>query len=73
MSQKIPKKSRRRSSLMPVLFILGGLVLLGAVFLAVRAGFGGGEKAQIEVKGSPRIKVDQEKIDLGNIKLGNTV
>jgi hypothetical protein len=29
--------------------------------------------AAIEVKGSPSLKVDQEKIDLGDVKLGKTV
>ncbi len=30
-------------------------------------------KAAIQVSGSPSLKVDQEKVDLGNVKLGQTV
>jgi hypothetical protein len=30
-------------------------------------------KAKLEVTGSPSLKVDQEKVDLGNVKLGRTV
>ncbi len=30
-------------------------------------------KAAVEVKGSPSLKVDKENVDLGQVKLGNTV
>lgn len=30
-------------------------------------------KAAVEVKGSPSLKVDKENVDLGKVKLGNTV
>ncbi len=32
-----------------------------------------GSKAQVEVKGSPSLKVDKDNVDLGDEKLGNTV
>ena len=57
---------------MPALFGLGGLLLLALAFLALKGG-GSGTKAAIEVNGAPGIKVDKEQVDLGNVKLGQTV
>ena len=36
-------------------------------------GSSGGAKAAIEVNGSPSMKVDKEQVDLGDVKLGQTV
>jgi cell division septal protein FtsQ len=51
--------------------VAGGLLLIfGALSL-----LGGSKspKATIEVTGQPRLKVDQESVDLGDISLGTTV
>jgi hypothetical protein len=51
--------------------VAGGLLLIfGALSL-----LGGSKnpKAAIEVTGQPRLKVDQEVVDLGDIPLGTTV
>jgi hypothetical protein len=46
----------------------GGLLLIiGAVFAFRQPST---PKATIEVTGAPKIKVDQEKVDLGDVKLG---
>lgn len=71
MSQNKPKKyskkrSRQNQSWLPVLIALGGLLLVGLAFLALRDKPTTG--AAIEVTGSPSLKVDQEKIDLGDMK-----
>ena len=64
-----PKKSS--PSFLLVAAIVGGLLL----FLAALSMLGGsgGRKAAIEVTGQPRLKVDQEVVDLGEIQLGRTV
>lgn len=53
-----------------ILLVAGGLLVVGAIF-AVRKP--SEPKAAIEVTGAPSLKVDQEKVDLGNVKLGQTV
>ncbi len=74
MAQKYPskRKNRQKSSLPMILMIAGGLTLLvGALYLLV--GNGNQPKAVVTVKGAPSLKVDQDQIDLGNKKLGETV
>ncbi len=64
-------KQRNRSNLWPViLLVAGGLLVIGA-FIALRKP--APTLAAIEVKGSPSLQVDQEKVDLGDVKLGKTV
>ena len=54
--------------------VLGGLLLIAA---AVGLAFGAARKptgrATPEVTGAPRLKVLQEKVDLGDVKLGRQV
>jgi len=79
MSRRIAKGRRpdRRSGQEPspwaVLLIMGGLLLLGGAAYFVWGNGAASPSANIEVKGSPRLQVDQDKIDLGEIKLGQTV
>lgn len=76
MSQKFEstrkKRRRQRNRWLPILLSISGLVLLVVAALALR-GNGSGSKAAIEVKGAPSIKVDKEQVDLGEVKLGQTV
>jgi hypothetical protein len=58
---------------LPLLLVLGGLVVLGGVAFAVLGSRGGAAKVTIEVQGAPRLKVNQSKVDLGNVPLGQTV
>ena len=72
MTQKKYKKSRKNrqnKALLPLLLGLGGVILIAAAFLATRRAEPK-EKAPIEVSGNPSLKVDKEKVDLGNVKLG---
>ena len=65
-------KHHKQKSLWPLaaLIIGGSLLLLGAVFVFSQSSK---PKATIEVTGSPSLIVDKEKVDLGNVKLGQTV
>jgi hypothetical protein len=69
---KLKPKSRRQRSLGPLWLALGGLVL---VLLAGWAILNANPqpKAAVEVKGAPRLKVEKDVIDHGDIKLGNPI
>ncbi len=56
----------------PVVLLIGGalLLVLGVIFTLNKPAQ---PKATIEVSGSPSLKVDKEKVDLGDVKLGRTV
>lgn len=71
MSQNKPNRSSKKQSLqkrqwMPLLLALGGVFLVSIAFLALRRE--PAPKAAIEVTGAPSLKVDQESIDLGDMK-----
>ena len=58
----------------PVLLVLLGIVLVGgALFAARKAGQPSTAKVPIEVSGSPSLKVNKDKVDLGDVKLGQVV
>lgn len=66
-SKKYSKKRRNQlSKWMPILLALGGVLLITLALFALRGK--SSPKAAIEVTGAPRLKVDQEKIDLGDMK-----
>ena len=72
-SKKFTKKHpRQNKKWLPISIALAGVVLVGLAFLAFRERPAAGGSA-IEVSGSPSLKVDQEKVDLGDIKLGKYV
>jgi hypothetical protein len=54
-----------------ILLMAGGLLLIIGVVFAFRKP--SQPKAAIEVTGAPSLKVNQDKVDLGNVKLGQTV
>jgi hypothetical protein len=59
------KQYRKRQTSFPwTLVALGGLVLLVAAFFLARQGGGGG--------GTPAIQVDQQKVDYGYVKFGES-
>jgi hypothetical protein len=60
------KKRHRRNQWLPVLLALGGVLLISLAFLAVRKN--PAPRAAIEVTGAPSLKVDQEIVDLGDMK-----
>jgi cell division septal protein FtsQ len=65
-------RHRRKKQIWPmILLFAGGLLLVFGAFKAFTKP--SGPKATIEVSGTPSLKVDQEKVDLGNVRLGQTV
>ena len=64
------RQTQAKKNRAPFLLVLGGLVILiGALFFAFRK-----PAAPVipAVTGKPSVKIDKEKIDLGNMKLGDT-
>jgi hypothetical protein len=55
----------------PILLAAAGLVLLLVAFLAWRGL--NPPKAEIQVSGRPSLQVDKERVDLGDVRLGQTV
>jgi len=75
MSQtKFKNHARRRKQKSPwpmVVLLAGGLLfILGAFFAFSQSAK---PNAKIEVLGSPGLRVDKENVDLGNVKIGQTV
>ncbi len=69
---KLKSKQKPKRNMTPIWLALAGLVLLvvaGFVFLNGKSS----AKAAVEVKGAASLKVDKEKIDHGDLKLGNSV
>ncbi len=75
MSQHKNKKTlrhhRKKQSWPMLLLIAGGaLLVIGAIFAFRKPSE---PKVGLEVTGTPSLKVDQQKVDLGAVKLGQTV
>ena len=68
---KIKPKAKSKRSLLPLWLALAGLALLLAALWAIQGRTQ--PNANIEVSGAPRLKVETEKIDRGNIKMGTPV
>ncbi len=71
-STKKKSKPTPKTSLLPLWLTLAGLAL---VLIAGWAIFSGKAQSQanIQIKGAPGLRVEKEKIDHGNLKLGNPV
>lgn len=65
-SNRYSKKRHRRNKWLPVLLALGGVLLVSLAFLALRKD--PAPEAAIEVTGAPSLQVDQEIVDLGDMK-----
>lgn len=75
-STKRKPKAHPRRSPSPLWLIVAGVGLVLAALLATLGGGAsnkGGSSANIEVSGAPRLKVEKETIDHGNVKLGTPV
>lgn len=69
---KVKSKPKQKRSLLPVWLALAGLGLLLVAGWAIWNS-NGASKGSIEVNGAPRLKVEKDLIDHGDIKLGNQV
>jgi len=71
---KLATRRRARARSNALLFAAAGL---GAILILIAAasllGREGGEQAAVEVAGQPRLKVDRQAIDLGDVPLGQVV
>jgi len=66
-SNKYTKKRKSQPpKWVPILLALGGVLLIFLAFFALRGK--SSPNAAVEVTGAPILKVDQEKIDLGDMK-----
>ncbi len=54
-----------------ILLLGGGILLVLGAFMVFHKS--SQASANIEVSGKPSLKVDKQKVDLGNVKLGRTV
>lgn len=78
MSKKKSKRSASRqgasASNNTLLIVLGGLGLIAvAALLILSSGAASTPPAAVEVSGRPALKPDKEKVDLGNVRLGEWV
>lgn len=64
---------KTRAQLLWLLSGVGGLLLLGSAFLLMRGSPNPEPKAAIQVEDASALRVDKQKIDLGDVKLGQTV
>jgi hypothetical protein len=73
-SRKLARQKRKRQQKQKQLMLLigGGLLLIAGALFAVFRNVNPAT-ATIEVLGTPSLKVDQEVVNLGDVKLGNTV
>ena len=71
-STKLKPKQKPKKSLLPLWLALAGLGLVLFAGWAVWSS-SAQTKANIEVKGAPALQVDKEKVDFGNVTLGQTV
>ena len=72
----VPKPKRTRASQIGALVaILAGVVVLAAAAIVFWQNSSNTPSASFtpEAKGAPRLKADKQKVDLGNVKLGQTV
>lgn len=63
----------RRRHWLPLALMTAGLVLLASVLWAALGARTSAAKVPIEVTGAPRLKADQQRVDLGDMQFGRTV
>lgn len=64
---------KKRTQQTWLFLILGGILLMGSALFLWIQGKNATPTASIEVSGSPSLKTDRDRIDLGEQKLGNPV
>jgi hypothetical protein len=66
-------RKRRRAQRIWLFLALGGVFLVGAGFFLLRGNQNPHTLAVVDVHGAPSLKIDKEKVDLGDVQLGQTV
>lgn len=61
----------RQAKQRPLFFLLGGVALLALAYFLWQSQ--NRTHVPVEVSGGPRLSVDKERIDLGDVRLGQTV
>jgi len=74
-NMKVRRRANRqkRTQSLWLILTLCGFLLLATAFIELRGNQNQGTNAPIAVKGAPSLQVDKEKVDLGDVKLGQTV
>ena len=72
-SRKITPKQKARAPLWLWLLIAAGVALIAFVVIDSVSRSSGTPATAPQVSGTPRLTADKEKIDLGDVKLGQTV
>ena len=73
--ERVTKKPARRGgpAWLPIVLVAAGVVMLGGLlWAALGSRLGGSAKVPVEVTGAPRLKVDKQLVELGNVPLGQT-
>jgi hypothetical protein len=70
---KSEKRSKSARLILPLLIVLGGLLLVGLAAFALGGRDSSSSGSLPEGKVGAKLQVDQEKIDFGDIKLGEWV
>lgn len=66
--------SEKKKLPLPLLLVVGGVLLIaGALYAVWQAGQPSLETAPAETSGSPRLQVDQEVVDLGDVPVDQVV
>lgn len=65
-------KPKAKDSLLPLWLVLGGIGLILFAAWAISSS-STATKANVEVKGASRLKVEKDKIDHGEVKLGTPI
>ena len=71
-SKRMALRKQRTAPPWPLFFIAGGILLLGITAFTAWQRVNT-PKAALEVTGAPRLKVDREQVDLGDVRLGQPV
>jgi len=64
---------RSSASRGPLLIVVGGALAIGLAAILIASSGQAAAPAAIEVRGAPSLQVDRDKVDLGNVRLGETV
>jgi len=71
--KKASSSSKKASSYTPIVIVVGGVLLLAVALFALWKAEQPSADVSVEVSGRPSLKVDREKVELGDVKVGEIV